>query len=1248
MQFVRNGPDIPERLLQAHEDGRVVFFCGAGISYRAGLPGFRGLTEAIFGRLGMRPNRGEKAAMAAGRFDVALGILEGRHVGKRPAVRRALAAALQPNLTRPNATATHEALLTLARDGADRTRLVTTNFDRLFEEVAKGPNMAAGPFEAPLLPVPKRRWSGLVYLHGLLGESPSPDSLERLVLSSGDFGLAYLTERWAARFVSELLRSYIVVFVGYSLTDPVLRYMTDALAADQLLGEEPLETFAFANHARGREERAVDEWSGKNVTPILYRNHARHHYLHRTLGVWAETYRDGVNGKARVVLDSAKAPPNLAPDRDDVASRMLWALSDPTGQPARQFATLDQVPSLEWLDVLADLRHGRTDLSRFGVEPHRRDGDALKFAFTDRPAPVGLASWMRLVPGAFGETELDPPMVWIGVWLARHLNDPRVLLWIAAQGGRPHSRFAQEIERRLEETAAIAKRGGAELLEAMQNAPNSVPSRMMRAAWELVLADRVGQRRTATDGYAWSRRVRREGLSARARQELRALLAPRVVLRRAIRMDFLGEDPEEEARQFDWDIELLADVEREDFTAEGSDGIAFGALLDDFSLLLRDAMDLMRALDGADERDDPSYYHQPSIGEHPQNQRFHKWTLLVELARDAWLEVAESDAHRARLVVEWWWLTPYPVFRRLALFAAAQGTVIGADRAVEWLVDDEGWWLWSVCTHHEVSRLLVALARDLDEELRQRVEEGIVEGPPRRMYVDGVTPERWVEIVDDAIWQHLARLAAGAELGDVGRRKASELQRRHPDWKLVVAERREFSSWIEQGVESPETATPETAAELTEWLRENPRRDDWSRDDWGRRCREDYEIASEALRALAREGWWEASRWSEALYAWTDRAFVEKSWEDMSPELLEAPDAIVEGPGTSFWLRSVGGLVEPTDSVFVRLCDRALKLAVSDDAVDAENPVDRALNHPVGQVVEGLLDYTLRRAGGEGLPAAAKRLLEMVCDSSADRYGMGRVMVASRVLPLLVRDEAWTRVHVLPMFDWNSFQRDACLAWRGFLSAPRFHQGFLDLVRASFVRAARHYDDLGSHGRQYASLLAYAGLRLRSGWSTSLREAIEEMPGAGLEQMVAMLGRGLEADERREDYFDNRVLPFLQRLWPKTSDKLTPGVSAGFARLCLVAGDAFPVVLREVRGYLTGAASQRAPGQLLFSLRKKEYAERFPVETLEFLGLVLDQAAGVLPGDLRACLQAIRTAEPRLEETVRFKALLKLAGGALA
>jgi hypothetical protein len=30
MKLVENGIDIPNKLLKAHEDGRVVFFCGVG------------------------------------------------------------------------------------------------------------------------------------------------------------------------------------------------------------------------------------------------------------------------------------------------------------------------------------------------------------------------------------------------------------------------------------------------------------------------------------------------------------------------------------------------------------------------------------------------------------------------------------------------------------------------------------------------------------------------------------------------------------------------------------------------------------------------------------------------------------------------------------------------------------------------------------------------------------------------------------------------------------------------------------------------------------------------------------------------------------------------------------------------------------------------------------------------------------------------------------------------------------------
>ena len=202
-------------------------------------------------------------------------------------------------------------------------------------------------------------------------------------------------------------------------------------------------------------------------------------------------------------------------------------------------------------------------------------------------------------------------------------------------------------------------------------------------------------------------------------------------------------------------------------------------------------------------------------------------------------------------------------------------------------------------------------------------------------------------------------------------------------------------------------------------------------------------------------------------------------------------------------------------------------------------------------------------------------------------------------------------------------------------------------MRESFVQTASHYGDLGSHAGQYAGLLTYTGLQVGGGgWNWDLRYAVNQLPDAGLQQVLSTLSRTLEPDERREDYFRNRVLPFLQRVWPKTTDRLTAGVSAGFARLCLVADDAFPQVLGAVRDYLK-AGARRAPGYVLLSFKDKGYADRFPAEALEFLDLVLVPGAGVVPEDLRSSLRAIRAARPDLAETTRFQSLLDLAGGTL-
>src|SRR5258708_35038562 len=154
MQFVAKGPDIPDALLQAHEEVRVVLFCGAGISYPTGLSDFKGLVDAIYRHVGTSPNALEQVAYERKQFDVTLDLLERRLPGGRQEVRKGLIKSLQPNLRRKGATDTHTALLRLARIRSGAVRLVTTNFDRIFARVIARAKSRVPAYPAPLLPIP--------------------------------------------------------------------------------------------------------------------------------------------------------------------------------------------------------------------------------------------------------------------------------------------------------------------------------------------------------------------------------------------------------------------------------------------------------------------------------------------------------------------------------------------------------------------------------------------------------------------------------------------------------------------------------------------------------------------------------------------------------------------------------------------------------------------------------------------------------------------------------------------------------------------------------------------------------------------------------------------------------------------------------------------------------------------------------------------------------------------------------------
>ena len=237
--------NVPEPLLNALRDGKLVVFAGAGVSMGppAGLPDFRRLAEQVAEGTGQYIGERETEDRFLGRL---------RDSGVD--VRRRAVDVLQRTGTEP--TKLHYNLLRLYSKPED-IRIATTNFDVLFEQaVINQPGRELKIYTAPSLPFGSR-FRGLVHIHG------SVDEPEEMILTDQDFGHAYLTESdgWARRFLVELFGNYVVLFVGYSHSDTIMTYLTPSLPRTD-------SDLRFSLVGALSEER--DRWQRMGITPIVF------------------------------------------------------------------------------------------------------------------------------------------------------------------------------------------------------------------------------------------------------------------------------------------------------------------------------------------------------------------------------------------------------------------------------------------------------------------------------------------------------------------------------------------------------------------------------------------------------------------------------------------------------------------------------------------------------------------------------------------------------------------------------------------------------------------------------------------------------------------------------------------------------------------------------------------------------------------------------------------------------------------
>ncbi len=330
--WITGDVELPDEVLDAHERSELVFFVGAGASVAkpSNLPLFDGLAKKL-------------ARLASHRFskrgglDFFIGQLESLPQGF-DAHQHAHTLISDP---RSRFNPLHSAVVDLAGIGG-AFRVVTTNYDDHLASAARsGSIMIPDTWYAPALPL-GHDFAGLVHLHGSVRRPK-----EEMILTDRDFGRAYITDAWAARFLLPMFDRFTVVFVGYSHDDVIMRYL--ALGLPSSGKGMASKRFAFTSDPEN------SKWGYLGIRPIAYPvvEHS-HQALVAALTAWADRAKMGQTdhqSRVRGIVDGGTALPLT--DRDYLHARLRT--TGGTQDFVRATESLPDKTKLEWLTWLEDL-----------------------------------------------------------------------------------------------------------------------------------------------------------------------------------------------------------------------------------------------------------------------------------------------------------------------------------------------------------------------------------------------------------------------------------------------------------------------------------------------------------------------------------------------------------------------------------------------------------------------------------------------------------------------------------------------------------------------------------------------------------------------------------------------------------------------------------------------------------------------------------------------------------------------------
>jgi SIR2-like domain len=845
----------------------------------------------------------------------------------------------------------HLALLELSRDDESRSRLLTTNFDTLFERAWWDAHQAAIASHAgPAMPQPKvDRFSGVLHLHGRLADDNPELHLDDtpLILTSSEFGDAYLRSGWATRYVYDLVRVCTVVIVGYRADDPPMRYLLEALEADRERYPDLHLVYALVPTEPDQYEEQRASWYAKGVEPILYTpSGGDHSPLYDTLHEWWR-YADDPTAWRRERLRGI-----MSEKPDDLDEQAITA---------------------------AVLLLGHGDASQL-----------LGELSSD-------AAWLtELVKRRVFDREHARP----GPWMASRIDDPEMIR--ACAGLRrldDQSRWL--IERAIEapeaKLSAVRKKAWRLLLRSKVaehrsnlHAPWFDALRRIQAG-EIDYEARQFVTKEVRPSLVITKPTRWPGRSEAAHDP--------ELISQLVHIDYrCGDYSRADEILAAWPQHLDEEI------------ALFRSVYRTLAEALEDAADA-----GFLEGWDRASGDVPSVARHAQNAHRTRFYPITRVLADLWTRIAEKDPDQGRALALGWAETPFLLLTRLHLHALASREVFPAREAANAVRFLNNKFFWARGARVEIMRLITSRWTEFSDEDRGALEMRICEGVPREILrADADDDDEWASVSDSEVFKRLNRItAAGGVLSANSLAAIDSISQRHPQWVASPGDRDDFPVWFESG--SGPHAHPDLLSRIAddrlveEAMRLQAERYFTEGDLWGVFCQADPDRALRGLRARAELGDWDAKAWEGLLWAAHQKG-KDQFQRELADALLQAPNPAVGSflAAAVAWLQERREVLSDPDQtgglryfgLWDKLADLAYSVAENDDAEESDQDlVSISWSAPGGKLAWTLWEtlYSSEPKPGCGLGPEFRPRFDRAVDARDNPGLLARVALSQRL-----------------------------------------------------------------------------------------------------------------------------------------------------------------------------------------------------------------------------------------------------------